>query len=90
MRMVSALLLSLPQLGTLAIYGGRPFSRRDGDIPAIGASAAICLSMRAQLGFTALMSRIDMGVAQPASTADNSNNDPVRISFPQTDFQTQP
>src|SRR5689334_382960 len=43
-------------------------------------SAAICLSMRAQLGFTALMSRMDMGVAQLASTADNSNNAPVRIS----------
>src|SRR4029079_1096580 len=110
MRMVSALLLGLPQLGKLAIDGGRPFSRRDGDIPAIGASdeiergdrrrngldageqplvvlsafsfssAAICLSMRAQLGFSALMSRMDMGVAQLASTADNSNNAPVRIS----------
>src|SRR5262245_34826135 len=43
-------------------------------------SAAICLSMRAQLGITALISRMDMGVAQLASTADNSNKAPVRIS----------
>src|SRR6185369_8857324 len=88
MHMVSALLLGLPQLGKLAIDGGRPFSRRDGDIPAISASDEIergerrrnGLNARAQLGFTALISRMDMGVAQLASTADNSNNAPVRIS----------
>ena len=46
--------------------------------------------MRAQLGFTALMSRMDMGVAQLASTADNSNNAPVRISPSTNGLYTQP
>jgi hypothetical protein len=39
--MVSAFLLGLPQLGKLAVDGSRPFSRRDGDIPAIGAGDEI-------------------------------------------------
>src|SRR5262245_66539712 len=53
MRMVSALLLGLPQLGKLAIDGGRPFSRRDGDIPAIGASDEIERGERRRNGLNA-------------------------------------
>jgi hypothetical protein len=53
MHMVSALLLGLPQLGKLAIDGGRPFSRRDGDIPAISASDEIERGERRRNGLNA-------------------------------------